>query len=55
MATGGLVIDITLLLRKLDGVALLITDPPQTSFITLSKKKNKIIVTHDMWHMTHDK
>ena len=31
------------------GVGLLITDPPQTSSTTLSKKR-----TPDTWHMTHD-
>ena len=44
---------------KLDRLAPLITDPPSSSFYTLSKKKKIVTsdiwhVTHDTWHMTHD-
>ena len=47
------------ILFKLDGVALLITDPPTNSFITFFVKKNLVTkkiwhVTSDMWHMTRD-
>ena len=43
--------------QKLDGVAPLITSPPQTSFTTLSKKTTKSDIWHvkcDMWHMVCD-
>ena len=41
---------------KLDGVGPLITDPPPTSFTTLSKKRRYIflMVTCDMWRVTCD-
>ena len=44
-------------LYKLEGAAPLITDPPLTSFITLSNTFFSYIghVTADTWHMTHDK
>ena len=38
---------------KLDGVAPLITDPPQTSFTTLSKEK-KYLKNIDTRHVTSD-
>ena len=47
-----------LLLESLDGVAPLITDPPPTSFRTLSPPKNTQKktwhLTCDMWHVTCD-
>ena len=33
---------------------LLITDPPTTSSVTLSKKSDMWHMTCDMWHVTHD-
>ena len=46
---------------KLDRVALLITDPPPTSFTILSKKEKEnkftfdtLHMTCDTWHVTHD-
>ena len=50
-------------LLKLDGVALLLTDLPLTSFTTLSEKKKIKLwhltwytwhLTRDTWHMTYD-
>ena len=49
-------------IRKLDGVALLLTDPPPTSSTTLWKKKKKMYLyicnkrhlISDMWHVTYD-
>ena len=43
-------------IKKLDGVAPLITDPPPTSFTTLSTKKQKkhLHVTRDTGHLTPD-
>ena len=40
--------------KIIDGVGLLITDPPLTSFTIWSKKEKKKIVTCDIWHVTRD-
>ena len=47
----------TQFIRNQDRVASLITDPQPTSSTNLSKKRRrkKLHVTHNMWHMTCDK
>ena len=53
---------VSLTISTLDGVAMLLTDPPPTSFTTLSKKKRRTkyyvnifgFFVCDMWHVTHE-